>query len=83
MRYRFRSVAATAVAAASLCVYPALAEAPCTGDLDDNGEVEFGDLLGIITAWGPCGVSCSEDLDGDDIVGFSDLLEVLTAWGPC
>ena len=59
-------------------------EAPdvCLADIDGSGEVEFGDLLAVLTAWGPC-PGCPEDLNGTDEVDFGDLLEVLTAWGPC
>lgn len=55
---------------------------PCPGDLDGSGDVGFGDLLEVLSAWGDC-PDCAADLDGSGDVGFSDLLELLSAWGPC
>lgn len=54
----------------------------CPADVDDDGQVGFGDVLGVLAAWGPC-PGCPQDADGDGTVGFSDLLLVLSAWGPC
>ncbi len=55
----------------------------CPIDFDGSGAVDFGDLLAILSAWGPCEGICSEDLDGNGAVDFSDLLIVLANWGPC
>ncbi|MBX3372315.1 MAG: hypothetical protein KF817_00635 [Phycisphaeraceae bacterium] len=55
---------------------------PCTGDIDGNGEVDFADVLALLSAWGPC-LGCDEDLDDNGEVDFSDLLLLLSAWGPC
>ena len=55
---------------------------PCAADLDQNGEVGFGDLLALLFAWGPC-EGCDEDLDDNGAVEFDDLLTLLIAWGPC
>ncbi len=58
----------------------------CPAELDGDGSVGFGDLLAVLTAWGPyepCPPAIPEDLDHDCAVGFSDLLVVLTAWGRC
>jgi hypothetical protein len=55
---------------------------PCPADLDDTGDVGFGDLLIALSTWGPC-AGCPSDLDGDDQVGFNDLLLILSSWGPC
>ncbi|NNF41605.1 MAG: VCBS repeat-containing protein [Phycisphaerales bacterium] len=55
---------------------------PCPADLDGSGDVGFGDLLAVLSSWGPC-EACPEDLDGDGSVGFGDLLAVLSAWGAC
>ena len=49
------------------------------GDVDGDGVVNFGDLLLVLAAWGPCG-GCPEDLDGNGVVGFADLLIVLANW---
>ncbi len=54
---------------------------PCPADLDGSFEVDFNDLLGILTAWGNKGGP--EDLDGSGFVDFGDILVVLAAWGPC
>ncbi|MHC5113175.1 MAG: hypothetical protein ACYTGP_01945 [Planctomycetota bacterium] len=56
--------------------------AVCAEDLNDNGVVDFADVLVLIGAWGPC-PGCEEDLDGNGSVGFSDVLQVIGAWGPC
>jgi hypothetical protein len=55
----------------------------CPEDLNDNGQVDFADILVIIGAWGPCGVPCPEDLNGNGQVDFADILVVIGAWGPC
>jgi hypothetical protein len=55
---------------------------PCPGDLDGDGEVGFGDLLAVLSAWGPCD-ACPEDIDANGNVGFSDVLLVLATWGSC
>jgi len=57
--------------------------APCPADLDGSGDVGFGDILSIISAWGPCGVPCPEDLSGNGNVDFADILAVIGAFGPC
>ena len=57
-------------------------EYPCDvqaqADFDDDGDVDFADLLALLTAWGPC--ECEEDLNGDDEVDFDDLLILLSDW---
>jgi hypothetical protein len=55
---------------------------PCAGDLDGDGDVDFGDVLSIIGAWGPC-AGCPQDLNGNGVVDFGDVLAVIGAWGPC
>jgi len=57
---------------------------PCAADLNDNGQVDFADILVIIGAWGPCPVDCCpEDLNGNGQVDFADILVVIAQWGPC
>ena len=63
--------------ASSSCAPPA-----CPEDLNDNGSVDFQDLLEVLGSWGGCG-SCEEDFDDDGFVGFDDLLNLLSKWGPC
>jgi len=55
---------------------------PCSGDINDDNEVNVSDLLALLSAWGPC-ADCPEDLNGDDEVNVTDLLELLGNWGPC
>jgi len=60
----------------------ATAATTCASDLDDSGAVDFGDLVQVLAAWGPC-PGCPEDIDGSGVVGFGDLVAVLADWGPC
>lgn len=57
----------------------------CVGDITLDGEVDVADLLGLLSAWGPCaeGVACVQDFDDDAEVGVPELLAVLAAWGAC
>ena len=54
----------------------------CAADLDGDGSVGFGDLIEVLSSWGPC-TGCPADVDGNGDVGFSDLLLVLSTWGDC
>ncbi|MHC5114282.1 MAG: hypothetical protein ACYTGP_07630 [Planctomycetota bacterium] len=56
---------------------------PCPEDLNDNGQVDFADILVVIGAWGPCGEPCPEDLNDNGQVDFADILVIIAAWGPC
>ena len=56
---------------------------PCPADLDGSTVVDFGDLLALLAAWGPCDGLCPADLDNTGVVDFGDLLDLLSAWGPC
>ena len=47
-----------------------------------NGDVAFGDILQVISNWGPCS-GCPQDVDGNGTVGFSDILGIVATWGPC
>ncbi|MFK7962256.1 MAG: hypothetical protein AB8G96_17230 [Phycisphaerales bacterium] len=49
-------------------------------DLNDDGPVDFTDLLSMLSAFGPCGDFCGADLDLDDAVSFTDVLSLLSAW---
>lgn len=57
----------------------------CPADFDQNGSVDFSDMLAVLGFWGPCpeGISCPGDADQDGEVDFADLILVLEAWGPC
>ena len=65
----------------ALAVLIAELSATCTGDLDENGSVDVGDLLAVIGAWGQSGVP--EDLDESGTVDVADLLLLIGAWGAC
>lgn len=58
---------------------------PAPGDLDEDGDVDTVDLLGLLGAWGPCPQPCpphcSGDIDTDCDVGVIDLLILLGNWG--
>jgi len=49
-------------------------------DLDDDGRVDFDDLLLLLGAWGPCPDDCRPDINDDGHVGFPDLLLLLANW---
>jgi len=48
-------------------------------DVNNDGVVDFADLLSVLAAWGPC-VGCPEDIDGNDVVDFNDILFLLADW---
>jgi hypothetical protein len=50
-------------------------------DVNQDGKVDFQDLLLVLVAWGPC-PGCPEDVDGDGEVDLEDLLLVLAGWDP-
>lgn len=62
--------------------YEVQATITCPGNTDGDGDVDFDDLLAVISQWGVC-EGCSADLDGNGLVGFDDLLSVVSGWGPC
>ena len=55
------------------------------GDLNGDGVVSAGDVLILLSNWGPCDncEDCSADLNGDCVVGAGDLLILLANWGRC
>jgi len=58
----------------------------CAEDVDGSGDVGFGDVLEVLSAWGPyepCPPYLPSDINQDCDVAFNDLLLVLAAWGPC
>ncbi|MFK7960333.1 MAG: FG-GAP-like repeat-containing protein [Phycisphaerales bacterium] len=55
---------------------------PCATDLDGNGDTDFGDVLAVLSAWGPC-TDCAADFNQSGAVDFGDLLTILSAYGPC
>ncbi|MHC5114378.1 MAG: DUF1028 domain-containing protein [Planctomycetota bacterium] len=53
------------------------------GDVDGDGDVDFGDILALIAQWGDCApppAPCPADLNGDGTVGFADVLVLIANW---
>jgi len=57
----------------------------CPGDIDNSGDVDFDDLLVVLSGYGPCPKKgeCPGDIDDSGDVDFDDLLVVLSNYGPC
>ncbi len=56
-------------------------ESLCTGDLDNSGDVDAGDLAILIAAWGS--MNPAANLDGMGTVDAGDLAILIASWGPC
>ncbi|MCP3905933.1 MAG: peroxiredoxin [Planctomycetes bacterium] len=56
--------------------------ATCFADVDGTGTVDFGDVLAMLSSWGPC-AGCPADVDGSGFVDFTDVLVVISNWGAC
>jgi len=57
---------------------------PLVGDVDNDGDVDFQDLLLLLAAWGDCPEppeECPADFDGNGVVNFTDILLLLGHWG--
>jgi len=53
------------------------------GDVDGDGDVDFGDILVLIGQWGDCDPAptpCPADLNGDGTVSFADILVLIANW---
>lgn len=59
---------------------PEPSEACAPEDLDASGQVDFQDLVIVLSNWGQGGNS---DLDGDGVTSFQDLIQILSLWGTC
>ena len=55
---------------------------PCPADVNEDGLVNFTDVLEVFSWWGEIG-PCPGDLDGNHRVDVADLLFVLSRWGSC
>ena len=53
----------------------------CDADVNNDGTVDVGDVLALISAWGTN--DADADINGDGVVDVADLLVVIDAWGPC
>ncbi|MFK7959583.1 MAG: LamG-like jellyroll fold domain-containing protein [Phycisphaerales bacterium] len=64
---------------------PALAgPTACTLDVDGDGAIGFGDIVGVLAGWGPvddCKAGNPADVDGNCTVSFDDLIAVLSGVG--
>ena len=62
---------------------PASCSVPsCEGDVDNDGFVNFNDLIQVLANWGVC-PDCAEDVDASGTVDFKDVLSLLSFWGEC
>lgn len=48
------------------------------GDINNDGVVDFNDLILLIAMWGECGGKCAGDLDGNGAVDLQDLVILLS-----
>jgi hypothetical protein len=55
---------------------------PIPGDATEDCCVDASDLIAVILAWGPCGVTCPTDFDGDGDgdTDVDDLITVVLNW---
>lgn len=56
-------------------------EPACPEDVDENGSVDFADILAVLSAWGTD--DAAADVDENGTVDFADVLALLSAWGSC
>jgi hypothetical protein len=50
--------------------------------VDNDGFVNFNDLIQVLASWGVC-PDCAEDIDASGTVDFNDVLSLLSFWGEC
>ena len=56
----------------------------CPADFDEDGDVDTGDLLALLAAWGDCpGLPCPWDFNGDGVVDELDEDILWEHWGDC
>ncbi len=53
----------------------------CPGDLDGSNIIDMGDIVALLSAWGPCSGQCDGDADEDGLIGVRDLISLLRRWG--
>jgi len=54
---------------------------PCTGDFNEDGQVQLIDLLDILIAYGSLCNGCPHDLNNDGFVQVADLIDFLLLFG--
>lgn len=65
-----------------LTLTASVVSAPCPGDCDGSGTIDFSDLVSILFAFGePADPAC--DTDGSGAQDFNDLAATLFLFGPC
>ncbi|CAE7746849.1 unnamed protein product [Symbiodinium necroappetens] len=57
------------------------ATAPCPGDCDNSGAIDFNDLIAMLFEFGNPTIACDTDASG--VVDFNDLVAALFLFGPC
>ncbi|MCP3905695.1 MAG: choice-of-anchor B family protein [Planctomycetes bacterium] len=75
------SVTEAAIDAVKVLSFECIGAQPA--DLNQDGNVDFGDILLAIGAWGPCPAppaTCPEDIDGSGAVDFGDILQIIANW---
>lgn len=60
-----------------------LLEPACMGDLNEDGQVDAGDLGLMIAVWNTDGSPVGADLNGDGDVSSADIGLLISRWGPC
>lgn len=56
-------------------------DAPCPGDTNSDGVVNFIDLNAVLSTYGQAGADLPADINADGVVNFTDLNAVLAAFG--
>jgi len=55
---------------------------PCPGDANGDGDVNFADVVSVLSNW--TGIGPMGDADRNGLINFGDILHVLALWGaPC
>jgi hypothetical protein len=77
------SVLEAGVDAVGITSFTCESTAPCLGDCDDSGSVDFNDLTEMLFAFGDSASVESCDADESGVVDFNDLTTALFLFGPC
>jgi len=58
-------------------------ETVCPGDCNNDGMVNFSDLVDMLGEFGTAGSEAGCDANDDGTVNFSDVVDTLGLFGPC